>query len=121
MLQTFASSRRCDIVRNAMRTHAATQRLAAVQDHSTQGPGAADHRAQTASPYETTHGGAPLSFSGRILRPEDIADAVVRALHTGKREISVPRSRGWLALLGELLPPVRARWRAGGRRRAEGK
>jgi short-subunit dehydrogenase len=57
--------------------------------------------------YEATHGGAPLSFSGKILRPEDIAEAVVRALHTGKREISVPCSRGWLALLGELLPPLR--------------
>ncbi len=57
--------------------------------------------------YEATHGGAPLSFSGRILRPEDVADAIVQALHTGKREISVPRSRGWLALLGELLPPLR--------------
>ncbi|MFI5365130.1 MAG: SDR family NAD(P)-dependent oxidoreductase [Candidatus Binatia bacterium] len=57
--------------------------------------------------YEATHGGAPLSFSGTILRPEDIAEAVVRVLRTGKREISVPRSRGWLVRLGELLPPLR--------------
>jgi NAD(P)-dependent dehydrogenase (short-subunit alcohol dehydrogenase family) len=57
--------------------------------------------------YEATHGGAPLSFSGKILQPDDITDAVVRALQTGKREISVPRSRGWLAMLGELVPPLR--------------
>lgn len=57
--------------------------------------------------YEATHGGAPLSFSGKILQPRDIADAVVRAVQTGKREISVPASRGWLAMLGELLPALR--------------
>ena len=57
--------------------------------------------------YEATHGGAPLSFSGKILRPDDIATAVVRAVQTGKREIAVPRSRGWLALAGELFPGLR--------------
>jgi len=57
--------------------------------------------------YEATHGGAPLGFSGKILRPADVADAVVTALRTGKREISVPRSRGWLVRLGELIPPLR--------------
>ncbi len=57
--------------------------------------------------YEAAHGGAALSFSGKILQPGDIADAVVQAVHTGRREISVPASRGWLALFGELLPSVR--------------
>jgi short-subunit dehydrogenase len=57
--------------------------------------------------YEATHGGAPLSFSGRILQPADIAEAVVRAVQTGKREISVPASRGRLAMLGELVPALR--------------
>jgi 3-oxoacyl-[acyl-carrier protein] reductase len=57
--------------------------------------------------YESTHGGAPLSFSGKVLQVEDVAAAVIRALQTGKREIAVPRSRGWLALAGELLPAAR--------------
>jgi len=57
--------------------------------------------------YEATHGGAPLSFSGKILRADDVAAAVVHALQTGKREIAVPRSRGWLALAGELVPALR--------------
>ncbi len=57
--------------------------------------------------YEVTHGGAPLAFSGAILEPHAIADAVVQALQTGKREIAVPRSRGWLTTLGELVPALR--------------
>jgi short-subunit dehydrogenase len=57
--------------------------------------------------YEATHGAPPLSFSGKILQPGDVADAVVRAVQTGKREISVPASRGRLAMLGELLPALR--------------
>jgi 3-oxoacyl-[acyl-carrier protein] reductase len=57
--------------------------------------------------YEAAHGGAPLSFSGKILRPDDVVDAIVDAVRTGRREICVPRSRGWLIALGELLPPLR--------------
>lgn len=57
--------------------------------------------------YEAAHGGAPLGFSGKILQPTDVAGAVVAALRTGKREISVPRARGWLVRLGELIPPLR--------------
>lgn len=57
--------------------------------------------------YEVTHAGAPLAFSGTILNPQDIADAVVQAVQTGKREIMVPRTRGWLTTLGELVPGLR--------------
>ena len=57
--------------------------------------------------YEATHGGAPLGFSGTMLKPEDVTDAIVRALRTGKREIAVPRSRGRLITVGELFPWLR--------------
>ena len=57
--------------------------------------------------YEATHGGAPLGLSGTMLKPEDVTDAIVRALRTGKREIAVPRSRGRLITVGELFPWLR--------------
>ena len=60
--------------------------------------------------YEAAHGGAPLGFSGVMLQPGDIADAVVRALRTGQREIAVPRLRGWLTTVGELFPWLRDRF-----------
>jgi short-subunit dehydrogenase len=57
--------------------------------------------------YEAAHGGAPLGFSGTMLQPRDVTDAIVRALWTGKREIAVPRTRGWLVTVGELFPWLR--------------
>ncbi len=58
--------------------------------------------------YEARHdAAAALAFSGKILEPDDIAAAVVQALQTGRREIAVPRTQGWLITLGELFPALR--------------
>lgn len=57
--------------------------------------------------YEASHDAAPLAFSGKILKPDDVAAAVLEALQTGRREIAVPRTRGWLITLVELFPPLR--------------
>ncbi len=54
--------------------------------------------------FEASHGAPPLSFSGRILKADEVAGAVMTALATGKREVCVPASRGWLAKLAALAP-----------------
>ncbi len=40
----------------------------------------------------------------RIGRPEDVADAIVNALQTGRRESYVPRQLGWLVALEAITP-----------------
>ncbi len=58
---------------------------------------------------ESTRSAAPLAFSGTVLSPAAVVDAVVRVLQTGQRERSVPASRGWLAALVGLIPPLHDR------------
>jgi NAD(P)-dependent dehydrogenase (short-subunit alcohol dehydrogenase family) len=45
----------------------------------------------------------------RILRPEEVAAAIVGALQMGRREAYVPRELGWLIRLETLLPQAIAR------------
>jgi short-subunit dehydrogenase len=52
--------------------------------------------------------GSPLSFSGRILHPDDVAGAVVRTLRRPAPEVMVPAARGWLTRLANLSPRVMA-------------
>ncbi len=42
--------------------------------------------------------------SVRIGRPEDVADAIVSALQTGRREAYVPRQLGWMVALEAITP-----------------
>jgi hypothetical protein len=57
---------------------------------------------------EAAGGGSPLSFSGRILHPEEVAAAVVRTLRRPVPEVMVPAGRGWLTRLVNLSPRVMA-------------
>jgi NADP-dependent 3-hydroxy acid dehydrogenase YdfG len=73
---------------------------------------------------ELEHGEASLSFASPALPPEAVAEAVLRAVRTGKPEILVPAASGVLArlvaafpgLVLRLLPLLR---RMGARRMAE--
>jgi NAD(P)-dependent dehydrogenase (short-subunit alcohol dehydrogenase family) len=52
---------------------------------------------------EMAAGVKPLR-GARVLRPEDVADAIVDVLQTGRREAYVPRQLGWLVALEEISP-----------------
>jgi short-subunit dehydrogenase len=58
---------------------------------------------------EAREGGSSLSFSGPVLSPEDVADAILGALLRPQVEILVPAGRGWLTRLVNLSPRVMAR------------
>jgi short-subunit dehydrogenase len=52
--------------------------------------------------------GSPLSFSGRVLHPDEVAAVVVRTLRRPAPEVMVPAVRGWLTKLVNLSPRVMA-------------
>ncbi|MFI6778132.1 SDR family NAD(P)-dependent oxidoreductase [Nocardia sp. NPDC050412] len=54
--------------------------------------------------HEATHGGSLLNFVGTISSPGDVADAVDKALRTGRVEIFVPASDGILTRLAQSMP-----------------
>ncbi|MCX8124463.1 MAG: SDR family oxidoreductase [Spirochaetes bacterium] len=54
--------------------------------------------------YEATHGGSPLTFLSKPQKPEDVAKAVVKALHTKKPEIVVPASQGFVTRFIMVFP-----------------
>ncbi len=48
---------------------------------------------------------AELTFSGpRVLRPQEVSDAILKALERAPLEVLLPPSRGWLAKLADLVP-----------------
>ncbi len=53
---------------------------------------------------EATQGGSPLSFTSRLLRPSDVARAIVRTILHPKREVFVPQLRGLLSKIGNFSP-----------------
>lgn len=56
------------------------------------------------------HEEAALTFSGgRVLTPDDVCDAVFRALERRPREIHLPRTRALLARTADLFPGVSSR------------
>lgn len=54
--------------------------------------------------YEATHGGSPLTFLSTPQKPEDVAKAVVKALHTKRPEIVVPSSQGFITRFIMVFP-----------------
>lgn len=48
--------------------------------------------------------GAALSFSGKLLQPEDVVAAVARVLDRPRPVVTVPRSRGLQARVADALP-----------------
>lgn len=56
--------------------------------------------------FEASHGAPPLSFSGRILAAEEVAQAIVSAVVKRRREVCVPASRGWIAKIAGLAPAL---------------
>ncbi|HEU5050854.1 MAG TPA: SDR family oxidoreductase [Gemmatimonadales bacterium] len=58
---------------------------------------------------EAEEGGSPVAFTARLLTPERIAETIAGALARPRREILVPRFRGSLIRLLNLVPDVYAR------------
>lgn len=56
--------------------------------------------------YEATHGGSPLTFLSTPQKPEKVAKAVVKALHSKKPEIVVPSSQGFLTRFIMVFPSL---------------
>jgi len=54
--------------------------------------------------HEAQMNGSSLSFSGKILQPHDIAKTVFRVLQKPKREVLIPRHRGWLSKISCVWP-----------------
>jgi 3-oxoacyl-[acyl-carrier protein] reductase len=57
---------------------------------------------------EALHGGSSLSFTGSLLQPADVAQAIVKTILHPKREVLVPAFRGWLTKLGNFSPNLMA-------------
>jgi 3-oxoacyl-[acyl-carrier protein] reductase len=53
---------------------------------------------------EAFHNGSSMSFTGSLLQPSDVARAIVRTVIRPRREVLVPRLRGWPAKVGGLSP-----------------
>lgn len=53
---------------------------------------------------EALNNGSTLSFSGSILSPRQVAKAVYNTIRKPKREVLVPRYRGWLAKTACVAP-----------------
>jgi short-subunit dehydrogenase len=58
---------------------------------------------------EAREGGSSLSFSGPVLTPEEVADAILGACLRPRGEILIPAVRGWLTRLVNLSPRIMAR------------
>jgi short-subunit dehydrogenase len=56
--------------------------------------------------HEAVHGGSLMNFVSEPQRPAAVARAVLRAIRTGKREIAVPWSEGWLCKLLGAFPAL---------------
>lgn len=56
--------------------------------------------------YEAMHGGSPLTFLSTPQKPEDVAKAVVKALHTKRPEIVVPSSQGFITRFIMVFPSM---------------
>jgi 2-dehydro-3-deoxy-L-rhamnonate dehydrogenase (NAD+) len=54
--------------------------------------------------HEALNNGSSLSFSGAILSPQKVAEAIAKVIRKPKREVFVPAHRGWLAKLANIAP-----------------
>jgi short-subunit dehydrogenase len=61
--------------------------------------------------HEAATGGSPLNFLGTPLRPDTIADAVLRQLDRPRPETNLPRTDGWLTKTVMLNPGLLHRLR----------
>lgn len=73
---------------------------------------------------EAVGGGSSLSFTSEPLQPGDIASVIIRTILHPRREVLVPRRRGWLTKWADASPALMARLypmleRSGARRRRE--
>jgi hypothetical protein len=53
---------------------------------------------------------AAASFTGTLLRPEEVADHVVRLLEHPQPVLAIPRWRGVLMRVFDLAPELSTRW-----------
>jgi 3-oxoacyl-[acyl-carrier protein] reductase len=57
---------------------------------------------------EALHDSSSLSFTGSLLEPADVANAIIHTILSPKREVLVPSFRGWLCKLGDFWPGLMA-------------
>jgi len=53
--------------------------------------------------------GSTLSFTSEPLQPADIADIIIQTILRPRREVLVPRHRGWITKLADIAPGLMAR------------
>lgn len=54
--------------------------------------------------HEASNGGSPLNFVNKVRTTEEVADAVIKGIQTGRLEIYVPYGDGLTGRLGVLFP-----------------